>query len=117
MIWSRMWWVAALWQLLCLLVVVWFFLQWLFQPGNPLRHEFGIGAAMALVYSAPAMVGLLILAIPRFGLGRAQRFSGLALIAAILACVGTFDAMVASGATQLGAQHGRGEAPRPLALR
>jgi len=66
--------------------MAYFLLAWLTQENNPLRHELGIGFAMALLYGWPAWVGLPVLVLWRRELPARERllFLSPVVIAAVL---------------------------------
>jgi len=55
------WLVVLVWLALCVFAQVHFAWSWVAQPSNPLRHEFGIGLAMASLHALPAILGLALL--------------------------------------------------------
>lgn len=66
-------WITFAWGSLAALVMAYYALQWVVQPHNPLRNEFGIGFGLGLVYGFPAWVGLPVLTyLGRREIGRAQ---------------------------------------------
>jgi hypothetical protein len=91
-IWSA----AACWTLLAILSVTYFLIHWLSEPGNPLRHEYGIGVATALVYASPAGAALMLLALPPHSyIPGKMKLAGLGLVT-LLAAVTTIFYSLAS---------------------
>jgi len=86
------WWISVVWLALTALVIVRFFIQWLAEPDNPVRYELAIAAALALFYSAPAAVGVVVAGIARkTGLSARRRIGGILLLVSCIAALIAFD--------------------------
>jgi len=80
------WWVSVVWLALAAGGIGYWFFQWLIDKDNPARYEYGIGAAIVLLYSFPAGIGVLVTGVvPRTGLSTYKRVGGIALL---LLCIG-----------------------------
>ena len=88
---ERLWSISAAWLALATALVAYLFLTWLLQAANPLRHEYGIGAAVTLLFAWPAALGLVVLALPELGVARNRRLGGLAICAVYVAVLSAFE--------------------------
>lgn len=75
------WWVSVLWLALAGVGMGYWFFKWLSDADNPYRYEYAFGAAMVLLYSWPAGLGMTVAGVyPRTGLSNLRRIVGLALM-------------------------------------
>jgi hypothetical protein len=88
---KTVWWGALATTLMALFAVVYSEVRWLAEPHNPLRHEYGLGVAGALLYGAPACLVLVVLAfLPPALLPRTMKVPGLALVGVFASAIAVY---------------------------